>query len=163
MITFDKDNSTFNYRVAGVAIHEGRVLLHRAAHEDFWTLPGGRCEMRELGAEALRREMIEELGAEVIVDRLLWVVENFFEYNGRLGHEIGLYYLMRFAGVLPPGWEQEDFRGTEEFDGNGMAFELIFHWYPLEELNRLPILPAFIAGRLSLPPGALEHIVQDNR
>ena len=108
MITFERDGSRFNYRVAGVALHEGAVLLHRAGHETFWTLPGGRCELLERSSDALRREMIEELGAEVEVDRLLWVVENFFEYNAMKGHEIGFYFLMRFIG-LPPGFGREPF------------------------------------------------------
>ena len=43
-------------------IDYGRILLHRADYEDFWSLPGGRVEMLEDSREALRREMLEELG-----------------------------------------------------------------------------------------------------
>ena len=52
----------FNYRVAGIALSEGRLLLHTSDRDDFWSLPGGRCEFGETSAEALVREMREELG-----------------------------------------------------------------------------------------------------
>lgn len=38
--------------------------------------------MLEPAEEALRREIQEELGEEIGVDRLVWVAENFFEYQG---------------------------------------------------------------------------------
>ncbi len=78
----DLQQLRFHYRVAGVATHDGRVLLHRSENDDFWSLPGGRTQHSESAAAALRREMREELGAEVTVVRLLWVVENFFRERG---------------------------------------------------------------------------------
>jgi ADP-ribose pyrophosphatase YjhB (NUDIX family) len=77
---FRDGDTVFLCRVAGVAVHEGRVLLHRSEHDDFWALPGGRIEVGESSTQALRREMLEEVGAEVTVGRLLWVVENFFQH-----------------------------------------------------------------------------------
>src|SRR3972149_1738715 len=78
MITFDEGKLRFVYRVAGVAIDKGRVLLETVGGQDFWFLPGGRGEFLEPSKETLRREIIEEIGARVKVVRLLWVVENFF-------------------------------------------------------------------------------------
>jgi ADP-ribose pyrophosphatase YjhB (NUDIX family) len=60
--------SRFHYRVAGVVTHARRVLLHRSEIDDFWSLPGGRARLFEAAQDALRREMREELGAEVVVD-----------------------------------------------------------------------------------------------
>ena len=71
MIRFDQGTRRFNYRVVGVAIHDGSVLLHRAAHDPFWTLPGGRAEHGETAEQTLKREMREELETDVHVLRLL--------------------------------------------------------------------------------------------
>src|SRR5690606_16384382 len=92
MISVDIGPAHFLYRVGGVCLHDGRVLLHRAVGDDFWSLPGGRCEILETAADALTREMREELAVKVTVGRLLWVVEDFFTMDGRPYHQIGLYF-----------------------------------------------------------------------
>src|SRR5262245_28429314 len=102
MIRLDQGNRRFNYRVVGVAIHDGSVLLHRAEHESFWTLPGGRAEHGETAEQTIRREMLEEIATGVLVDRLLWVVENFFEYEGVSYHELALYFLIHFRPGSTP-------------------------------------------------------------
>src|SRR3954449_8179577 len=95
MITYRAQGGNFNFRVAGVLLDRTgeRVLIHRAPSEPFWTLPGGRVELMEPASEAFKREMLEELGADVQVERLLWVVENFFPYDGKRWHEIAFYFL----------------------------------------------------------------------
>ena len=65
MVAFEKGQAHFNYRVAGVAIHNGHILLDRNSRNNYWVLPGGHPEMMEPMTEALQREMKEEIGAEV--------------------------------------------------------------------------------------------------
>jgi ADP-ribose pyrophosphatase YjhB (NUDIX family) len=71
MIRFDQGTRRFNYRVVGVAIHNDAVLLHRAGHETFWTMPGGRAEHGETAEQTIKRGLLEELETDVHVDRLL--------------------------------------------------------------------------------------------
>src|ERR1700754_2554245 len=96
-----KADRIFQMRIAGLAFRDGHVLVHRATHEAFWTFPGGRAEVGETSEETLRREMVEELGVEADVERLLWSVENFFDYEGKRWHEFGLYYLMHLPERFP--------------------------------------------------------------
>lgn len=55
--------------VGGVAVHEGRLLVVRRAHEPgrgLWSVPGGRVEAGETLAEACVRELREETGLDVV-------------------------------------------------------------------------------------------------
>jgi len=155
MIRFDQGHRRFNYRVVGVAIHDGRVLVHRAEGEPFWTLPGGRAEHGETAEETLIREMREELGVAIEVERLLWTVENFFDYDRWRYHEIALYFLMR----LPPGSAP---LAAESFDGVDGDVTLRFAWRSLrrEALEALPLQPAFLPEALTNLPATPAHIVQ---
>lgn len=155
MIRLDQGTRRFNYRIVGVAIHDGSVLLHRADHETFWTLPGGRAEHGETAEQTIKREMREELGISVDVVRLLWLVENFFEYGGLDYHELALYFLIR----LPPGSAPLT---AEAFDAVDAAVPLKFKWFPIEpgRLASLPLFPAFLAEGLASLPASVVHIVE---
>jgi ADP-ribose pyrophosphatase YjhB (NUDIX family) len=151
MITFETPQGQFNYRVAGVAILDGHVLLHQAAGEDFWTLPGGRLEAMETASDALRREMLEEAALAVSVSRLLWIVENFFIYGGKKFHEL----LLCFEMAVPDSVDlQAEFRGTEG------TTELTFRWYPLDRLHTVRIEPAFLREALRNLPRSIAHVIQ---
>jgi ADP-ribose pyrophosphatase YjhB (NUDIX family) len=147
--------SQFHYRVAGVATHEGRVLLHRAEIDESWSLPGGRTRLFEAAQDALRREMREEIGADVRVLCLLWVVENFFRDRGERHHELGLYFLMSLETGSPLYSHDGPFPGDEE----GLVLE--FQWYPQQQgiLERLPVYPAFLQQGLTRLPSAPQHVV----
>jgi ADP-ribose pyrophosphatase YjhB (NUDIX family) len=155
MIQFDEGMRRFNYRVVGVAIHDESVLLHRAAHESFWTLPGGRAEHGETAEQTIKREMQEELETDVDVVRLLWFVENFFAYDGRQYHEIALYFLIR----LP---ENSPLRASAAFDRTDAGVLLNFKWHPLQAdlLTKLPLLPAFLPAAVTELPLSVVHVIQ---
>ena len=52
---------------------QGGVLLCHRRDMDAWNLPGGGVERGELPTEAVLREVQEETGLEVVIERLLGV------------------------------------------------------------------------------------------
>ncbi|MBN1660707.1 MAG: NUDIX hydrolase [Anaerolineae bacterium] len=153
MIVFDEGNVRFNYRAVGVALNAGKVLLHRAERDPFWALPGGRVELLEAASDTVRREMQEELGAEVRLERLLWVVENFFEYDGRSYHELALYFLMTF----PP--DSDVLARRQPFGGDEGGLYLIFQWFDLDRLGEIELYPDFLKTALGSLPASPVHVV----
>ena len=64
--------------VAAIIIKEGMVYATRRGYGDFkgwWEFPGGKTETGESLEDALKREIREELGAEIEVGELLDTVE----------------------------------------------------------------------------------------
>ena len=147
MITYEDGDIVFNFRVVGIALNDGKVLLHQLEGQDFWALPGGRAEPMEPSGDTLRREMLEELGERVSVGRLVFAVENFYFELGKRYHEIGLYYLMEFQSYV-----MEERRGLDDR-------RLVFRWFPLDELEDVPLYPSFLVKRLGDLPEGTEHVV----
>ena len=51
----------------------GQVLLTRRRESGDWVLPGGSVEQRETAWEAVVREVAEETGLDVAVERLVGI------------------------------------------------------------------------------------------
>lgn len=114
-------------------------------NETFYRLLGGTIEFGERGAETVRRELLEELGAGVEVDRLVTVIENVFTWEDAPRHEIVLVYECRFtdpALLLLDEWQVAEakpdgivthrlcWKGRDDFRGERL--------YPEELLALLP-------------------------
>lgn len=155
LITIKDGKRRFNHRIAGLAFRNGHVLVHRATHEAFWTFPGGRAEIGETSEETLRREMMEELEVEAKIERLLWIVENFFDYEGKAWHELGLYYLMEIPDRFP--FHPTDIVHHIQDGKNALEFK----WVPAtrEALKMLDIPPYFIADEIETLPQSAKHII----
>ena len=152
-ITIQQHGTHFSLRAVAIALHNGYILLNRCEPDDYWFLPGGRCELLESASDAMRREMREELGAEARVERLLWVVENFFEDKGLACHELGFYFLIDL------GTDFAHYAPRQPFVGDEDGFELTFCWFPIDDLNSMRVYPTFVRDALYNLPDHVEHIV----
>lgn len=59
--------------VRGVIIYDGKFLLVRMPHNDFYCLPGGKLDYDEDVMVCLERELVEELGVKPQIGRLLYI------------------------------------------------------------------------------------------
>lgn len=113
----------------GVCIAGGKVLLCRPRNGSYSYLPGGHIEFGETGAEALAREVKEELGLDATVGELVGVDESAFVQRRRRHAEISLVYRMKLKGVRSP----VRLASREDW--------IEFVWCPLGELDRANMLP----------------------
>ena len=68
--------------VAAIVVRDGKILAAQRGYGDLqggWEFPGGKIEPGETRAEALAREMKEELDAEISIDSFFRTVE--YEYD----------------------------------------------------------------------------------
>ena len=75
----------------------------RVKDETFYRPVGGEIDFGEHAAEALEREVREELRVTVQRADLLGVLENVFTFEGGPGHEIVFVYAVELAESLPEG------------------------------------------------------------
>lgn len=154
------EKEKFILRVAGIFLKDQKVLLHRAEHEDFWCLPGGGCEFGEDSKTTLVREMIEEIGASVEVERLAFTVENYFDWAGQKVHEIGLYHLCEFKNESTSFYEIPEFFGIEDKMDEASKFKLQFKWFALADVPNLNVMPPFLKTHLATVTDGPKHIFE---
>lgn len=93
-------------------------------NQTFHTPPGGGIEFGEHSVDALRREVREELDAELADVQLLGVLEGVFTHHGEPRHEIAFIYQARFA--------DPSFYAADEIMGDEGGEPYPVRWMPLD-------------------------------
>jgi 8-oxo-dGTP diphosphatase len=125
--------------VAALIRRAGTVLVSQRRPDQpmplLWEFPGGKVESGESPAEALTREIREELGCEIQVGRIEEVV--FHAYPS-----FDLYMLVYNCTLTPLGPAGEIApEGTIEPEVRPVEVERVA-WVPVTELPSLALLPA---------------------
>lgn len=121
--------------------HGKRILVGDAddptTGELFYRPPGGGIRFGERSEAALRREIREELGAEIENPQLLGVMENLFIFDGQQGHEVVFVYDAEFKNRSLYGLDR--FEGRES---NGQPFNAM--WIDVDSVgpDSPPLYPA---------------------
>ena len=134
-------DSKFKFRVCGILECDGKYLAVKMNSNNFYCLPGGHVELGEDTQEAILREMREELGFEVKIDRLVAINQNFFFANDKKHlHELGFYYIVN---AVDESKINKNDHHIEELD-KGKIQHLDFKWFSLEELKNADFRPRFL-------------------
>lgn len=155
-ILFKTEDAVFSYRVAGICVRDGKVLLQTTTGEDrSFAFPGGHVAFGETNAETLIREFQEEIGAKIRVGELKWVAEIFFPWGNKPCHQICLYYLVDIEDFRTP--KEGVFPAKEHLEGRN--FDLEFHWVPIEKTGELEIYPTNAPELLEKLHEGVQHFV----
>lgn len=111
------DEGILNIRVGAIIIKDDKFLMVENDRFDHMYSVGGRIKFGETAEEAVVREVYEETGVKMEIDRLGFIHENFFPGDSlgkkdNIVHEISLFFYMK----VPEGFEPVCNSFTE--DGN---------------------------------------------
>lgn len=155
MISFNRGDDKFNFRVSGVFLDSSRkrFLTNTRDTVDFCVLPGGRIEMGEDSREALIRELKEELNVEIEIQGIKAITENFFDFDDKHYHELQYVYI---AKILDKSIEEhtEPFIGTEKKDK--------FEWKNISDIADIKYKPAYlkaVIAEVALGNTDIRHII----
>ncbi|MBR3840541.1 MAG: NUDIX hydrolase [Erysipelotrichales bacterium] len=154
-ILFRTDEYVFSYRVAGICIQNGKVLLQKPTNDTAFAFPGGHVTFGETNELTLIREYQEEIGVDISVDELKWVGEIFFPWGNKPCHQICLYYLVNIDSNNIP--LDGVFMGKEEIEGR--SFNLEFHWVPLNELKNIEVYPTNVVELMNHINDGVQHFI----
>lgn len=154
-ILFRTDEYVFSYRVAGICIQNGKVLLQKPTNDTAYAFPGGHVTFGETNEQTLIREYQEEIGVDISVDELKWVGEIFFPWGNKPCHQICLYYLVNIDSNNIP--LDGVFMGKEEIEGR--SFNLEFHWVPLNELKNIEVYPTNVVELMNHINDGVQHFI----
>jgi ADP-ribose pyrophosphatase YjhB (NUDIX family) len=92
-----KDSLVLRPAVYALVVHDDQVLLMRMCHSGKYHPPGGGVQVGERIKDALKREVREETGIQVKVERFAHFEELFFYYDpsGTAYHGLHFYYICR--------------------------------------------------------------------
>ena len=132
-VVIKTDKQKFNFRVAVIPYNNNnQVLLQRVKNEEYLSLIGGRVKLGETTANALLREVQEELG--ILINQknldLVYVCENFFKINDKDIHELLFIYKYALNSNI----------SYKVIDKENVKAE----WFKIEDLKNLNIKPAII-------------------
>ncbi len=129
-----------------ILLHEGKILLNHCVSDDgqtYYDLPGGGQHPYEPMEQAVVREVLEETGYRVAVDRFAALAEEIYDdpesrqrypdYTHRILH----IFLVHLADEVRQDRSELDYHQT------GSA------WIPVAEADRLPMAQSRLTGRFA--------------
>lgn len=149
------EEGVLNIRVGAIIMKKDMFLMVENDRFDHMYSVGGRIKFGETAQEAVVREVYEETGVKMEVDRLGFIHENFFPGDslvkqGNIVHEISFFFYMK----VPDEFEPVCTSFTE--DGNKEHLVWIRADHPKK------YYPEFFKTELANPCNDIKHFVTRN-
>lgn len=156
-MTVPCEEGMINLRVGAIIMKKGKILMvGNNIRPEYLYSVGGRIKFGETSEEAVIREVFEETGVKMEVDRLGFIHENYFYGDsasnlGKLVYEVSYYYYMQ----VPEDFEPVCMSMTED------DHEEFLRWIDLDD--PIKFYPEFFRQELLHPIDGVKHLVTDNR
>ena len=136
-------SSDIRITAKAVIRRDDKILFIRLQYDDgeFYDLPGGGMEPGETLPQALKRECMEEIGAEVLVRDVLCVY-NFIAQKHERTRDLGVHYAVKIAFTC-------ELLGEPGISVSPDDKQVGVVWIPMQELNRYPHHPSNLTEALS--------------
>ena len=150
------DDGILNIRVGAIIMKDGKILMVGDEGASYLYTVGGRIKFGETAEEAIVREILEETGVKMEIDRLAFVHENYFYGDapsnlGKLIYEISFYFYMKVPSDFAPISESFAEDNSREY----------LRWVTLDE--DIKMYPEFFRTELKNPTDTVKHFINDER
>ena len=156
-ITLPVAEGYFICRVGAIIIDDDKLLMVKNDSVDYYYTVGGRIQFSETTEAAVVREVYEETNIRMLVERLAFIHENFFNESfldeglvEKPFHELAFYYLMK-----PPNRLNEILCRSYSISGEPERL----HWLPIAELGNYKLYPEFLKTQLPLRDDTPRHFI----
>ena len=145
-----------NIRVGAIINKDGKFLMVGNDRTNYYYSVGGRVQFGETAEEAVVREVFEETGINMEVERLGFVHENYFFGDspinkGKLIYEISFFFYMKMPKDFQPI--------SDSFTEDGSKEHLVWVSTDTDKI----IYPEFFRTELLYPSEGVKHFVTDDR
>lgn len=149
------DDGMLNIRVGAIIVKDGKILMAGDERKYLYTV-GGRIKFGETTEEAVVREVMEETGVKMEIDRLGFVLENYFYGDsasdlGKLIYEIDFFFYMKVPSDFTTS-------GDTFFEGSDV---INLKWVSLDD--DIKMYPKFFKTELKNPKDIVQFFVADDR
>ncbi len=155
-ICLNCDDGIVNIRVGAIIIKDNCFLMVGSKRVDYLYSVGGRIKFGESAEQAVIREVFEETGVKMEIDRLGFIHENFFNGDGLLKahkpvYEISFFFYMKVPADFSPVSGSFDENGAKEY----------LKWVPLG--SDIKMFPSFFKTELKSHSLGVKHFLTDDR
>lgn len=153
---FDCEDGVLNIRAGAIIMRGKEVLMVGTERANHFHTIGCRTRFGETAEDAIVREVFEETGVKLEVDRLGFVQESYFYGDTlpdiwKLNYEISFFFFMKVP---------EDFYPIDESFTDETGREVL-QWISLDE--NVQMYPDFLKAELQHPTDTVKHFVRDER
>ena len=142
----------FNLRTSALIFNktQDKILLFKVKDRNFYLLPGGRIKELEKSSDAIKREIIEELGEDYsnLEFKYICTSEEFVNAKGYNNHQVNIIYKVIYDKKI----NQILFNGI---DSDWMTFE----WIDIKIIDNIRIYPSKVKDVIK--NSNINHIIED--